>query len=103
MDMMTPPTGPVMHRGPKVFTMGLLAMIFSGCAPAGFVLGLIAMSWGRSDLDRMSAGLIDREGYSLTVAGRIMGIVGAILSAVSLLYWVPFLFIMIAGALSAPR
>ncbi len=103
MDMMTPPTGPVMHRGPKVFTMGLLAMIFSGCAPAGLVLGLMAMSWGKSDLDQMKAGRLDREGYSLTVAGRILGIVGAILSAVSLLYWALFLFIMIAGAASAPR
>lgn len=76
------------HRGPKIFTVGLLSFVLCGCAPVGLWLGVLAARWGTDDLKAMNEGRVDREGYSLTVAGRILGILGLVLSGIALLYWI---------------
>lgn len=76
------------HRGPKIFTLGLLSFVLCSCAPIGLWLGVLAARWGTDDLKAMDAGRVDREGYSLTVAGRILGILGLVLSSIALLYWI---------------
>ncbi|MBL0920564.1 MAG: hypothetical protein IBJ10_00365 [Phycisphaerales bacterium] len=93
----------LVHRGPKVFTIGLLSLLLSGCSLVGLILALLAMAWGGNDLEAMNDGRIDREGYSLTVAGRILGIVGLIFSCFSVLYWVFFIVLFATGAALAPR
>lgn len=75
------------HRGPKVFTVGLLGFMLCACAPVGLLLGWLAMQWGKEDLRAMDEGRVDREGYSLTVAGRILGIIAFVMSAIALVYW----------------
>lgn len=75
------------HRGPKIFTVGLLGFMLSACAPVGLWLGWLAMQWGKEDLRAMVEGRVDREGYSLTVAGRILGIIAVVMSVIALIYW----------------
>jgi hypothetical protein len=70
------------HRGSAVLTLGILSLVFSLCPIVGFVLGLIAVTLGSSDLTAMDSGNMDPEGRGSTVAGRTCGLIGLILSGV---------------------
>ena len=71
------------HRGGAVLALGIIGIVLC------FIAGIIAWVMGRSDLAEMDAGTRDREGYSLTKAGMICGIIGTILGILSFL-WVVF-------------
>lgn len=62
-------------RGGLILAMGIVSLF---CC--GIVLGLIAFFMGSSDLKAMDAGQMDPSGRSMTNVGRILGIVGAVLS-----------------------
>jgi hypothetical protein len=70
------------HRGGAVLTLGILSLVFSLCPIVGFILGIIALTQGSSDLAAMDNGHMDPEGRGSTVAGRTCGLIGMILSAV---------------------
>jgi hypothetical protein len=74
-----PPVMP--HRGTLILVLGILSIVL-GCF--GLILGPIAWVMGAGDLQEMRLGRMDREGEGLTNAGRICGIVGTLLHAVSL-------------------
>ena len=89
------PGGTEPHRGTIILVFGILSVVF--CC----IFGIFAWLWGNEDLEKMRQGRMDREGESLTSAGKILGIIGLALQAIGIvlcLLW--FLFIgglVIAG------
>jgi hypothetical protein len=69
------------HRGGAILALGIVGICLT-C----IVTGIIAWVMGRNDLAEMNAGRMDREGYSLTQAGMICGIIGTVLGILSLGY-----------------
>jgi predicted Zn finger-like uncharacterized protein len=68
------------HRGGMILTFGVVSLV---CGCLGIVCGPMAWVMGNADLEEIRAGRMDPEGEGLTNAGRICGIVGTILSALS--------------------
>ncbi|RBP39706.1 hypothetical protein DES53_109133 [Roseimicrobium gellanilyticum] len=80
------------HRGTLILVFGILGLVT--CQ----IFGIVAWIMGNNDLREMDAGIMDPEGRSNTSAGRICGMISAILLAVSLLIiLVVVMFIGVAG------
>ena len=77
----TPPMRP--HRGGAILALGIIGIVVC------FITGIIAWVMGSNDLKEMDAGTRDKSGYSLTKAGMICGIIGVILSVLSI-FWMVF-------------
>lgn len=78
------------HRGVLILVLGILSLMVCG------VLGIFAWLMGKSDLEKMRLGQMDKEGEPLTKVGYILGIVGTILFVIQLLFVVAyFVFIMV--------
>ena len=84
-------------RGGLILALGLAGLVMSGCPPAGWILGGVAARMGGIDIDRMDAGRMDPAGRSLTVAGRICGILAVILSTLSSLAGILVLVMYVIG------
>jgi len=85
----TPGTTPVKpHRGGAILALGIIGICLT-C----LITGIIAWVMGKNDLAEMSAGRMDREGYSLTQAGMICGIIGTFLGILSSAYILFVIFI----------
>jgi hypothetical protein len=79
------------HRGTMILVLGILSFFCFG-----IILGPIAWVMGSNDLKEMRAGRMDPEGEGLTNAGRICGMIAAILNfAGCLIYAIVF---ALAGA-----
>lgn len=79
-----PATSPMKpHRGGAILALGIIGIVVC------FITGIIAWVMGSSDLKEMDAGIRDKSGYSLTKAGMICGIIGVILSVLSI-FWMVF-------------
>lgn len=82
------------HRGVLILVLGILSLMVCG------VLGIAAWMMGKSDLEKMRIGQMDKEGEPLTKVGYILGIVGSILFMLQMLllvvYFV-FFMVLIAG------
>ena len=76
------------HRGAVSLVLGILGLLVCG------FIGIAAWLMGKSDLEKMKRGRMDREGEGLTKAGYILGLVAVILMAVGL---VIFLAMMVLG------
>lgn len=87
------PYGMRAHRGTTVLVLGILSLCV--CA----ICGIIAWSMAATDLREMDAGTMDPSGRSQTQAGKICGIIGVVLGAVS----VVFVIIAIAAGLFEAR
>ena len=87
------------HRATLILVFGILGLV--SCP--GF--GIAAWFMGNNDLREMDAGLMDPSGRQNTSAGRICGIISAVLLGLGLLVALGALVIMaIAGvAASAPH
>lgn len=79
------------HRGAMILVFGILSFIIC------FLFGVVAWMMANKDLREMDAGIMDPNGRGLTQAGKILGIIAAILN----LIWVGFVAIIIIGALFA--
>jgi hypothetical protein len=79
------------HRGAAVLTLGILSLVV--CGP---IMGPIAWVMGNNDLREMQEGRMDPSGEGITQAGRIIGIVATIFSALGLTIWCLF-FMAAAG------
>ena len=77
-----------------VLVLGILSIVIS---VIGVILGPIAWIMGNNDLREMRAGRMDREGEGLTNAGRICGIIGTSLGAVSLLCCLVYVIFIVAA------
>lgn len=85
------------HRGGMIMTMGILALVCNIMA----IPGILAWTMGKADLRKMDAGLMDREGYGITQAGYIMGIIGTCFAILGLLAFVAYfliVFLVLAAA-----
>jgi len=84
-----PPTGPGYpnpgmmrpHRGTMILVFGILSWVVC------IIFGFVAWNMGNSDLAEMDAGRMDPEGRGLTQAGKILGMIHAILSYARLRWW----------------
>lgn len=82
------------HRGGAILALGII-----GICTSCFILGIIAWVMGSGDLKEMDTGRRDREGYSLTKAGMICGIISVVLAILGM-FW--FIFVVgISGMLGA--
>ena len=68
---MTPGMKP--HRGTMILVLGICGIVLC------FVCGIVAFILGGKDLKEMDAGTMDPTGRGMTKAGRICGLIGAIL------------------------
>lgn len=82
------------HRGGAVLTLGIVGVIFVvvgfGCAPialGGLLCSILAWVFGNTDIAEMDAGLVDEMGRGTVQAGRVLGIMGTLLSFLILLGW----------------
>jgi hypothetical protein len=79
------------HRGGTVLAMGIISLCLF-CAPAiGIALGIAAAIMAHNDLAKMRDGRMDPTGESQTRTGQVCGILGVIITALAL-----FFFIVIA-------
>jgi len=69
----------VEHRGAMVLTLGILSLVICPLQ----VLGPVAWTMGNNDLAAMRSGRMDPSGEGITQAGRICGIIGTVLLALS--------------------
>lgn len=65
-----------------VLVLGILSLII--CAP----LGIAAWIMGNADIKEMDAGTMDPSGRSTTNAGRICGMIGTILLALGVVFFI---------------
>jgi len=82
------------HRGVLILVLGILSLMVCG------VVGIAAWMMGKSDLEKMRLGQMDKEGESMTKVGYILGIVGTILFLLQILLavvYVVFTVFLLAG------
>jgi hypothetical protein len=65
------------HRGTLILILGILSLF---CC--GIILGPIAFFLGNADLRAMREGRMDPSGEGLTNAGRILGVIGAVIALI---------------------
>ena len=74
------------HRGGLILTLGILGFVIGVTGPVAWIMG-------NADMASIRAGKMDRDGESLTQAGRVLGIVSTALfvlqicSAVACFAW----------------
>jgi hypothetical protein len=83
---------PEPHRGVLILALGVLSFVFPMLV---IVFGPLAWQMGSKDVKKMRAGLMDRDGYEMTQAGRYCGLIASILCIIILLLcagvYLPFL------------
>ena len=84
------PGVPQQSNATTVLVLGILSIVVCG------VMGPIAWSMGRKELDRISIGEAPQSGYGMTNAGYICGIVGTVLLGLTML-WVLFVLVMMVS------
>ena len=77
------------HRGVLILVFGILA--FAVC----FIFGICAWVMGNTDLRAMDAGQMDPEGRGMTQAGKVVGMIAAI---INLAVFAILFFILVVGA-----
>jgi hypothetical protein len=87
------------HRGGTILALGIISLCatatFCG-APVGVGLGLTAWLMGRTDLNKIRAGLMDRDGEGPTQSGLICGIIGTCLNGLMSLCCLGYLGFMVS-------
>ncbi|MAG94650.1 MAG: hypothetical protein CMJ48_13025 [Planctomycetaceae bacterium] len=80
------------NRGGLILAFGILSWF---TCP---VLGIVAWVMGNGDLREMRAGRMDPSGEGLATAGKILGMVSAILTGVGILCWIAFFVMLLLAA-----
>jgi hypothetical protein len=77
------------HRGIMIMVLGIMSFF-----TVGIVLGPIAWIMGNTDMRKIRAGVMDKEGEGMTEAGRVCGMVATLLwlAAVGLVFAKIFCF-----------
>lgn len=73
------------HRGVLILVLGILGLMVCG------ILGIFAWLMGKSDLEKMRLGRMDKEGESMTKVGYILGIVASIFLIIGILFTVLYI------------
>ena len=82
------------HRGVLILVLGILSLMVCG------VIGIFAWMMGKSDLEKIRLGQMDKEGESLTKVGYILGIIGSIMFLLGMLLFVLYIvgiMVFVAG------
>lgn len=93
------------HRGATVVALGIISLLFSPCcllAIGACACGYYAYQMGSHDLQEMYAGRMNRSGESLDKIGRMLGIIGMVVSAPVILLSLIGLIITLVRAIAAP-
>lgn len=85
-------TGVKPHRGIVILVLGICG--FAVCV----ICGIIAWVMANNDLREMEAGTMDREGYQLTNAGRLCGMISVIFGLIGVGIFVVFMLVAVVGA-----
>lgn len=80
------------HRGALILILGLVGIL--ACQPVAIAAWLM----GGADMKKIRAGQMDPEGQNLTQVGYILGIIGSILFALTLVVWGVMIVIFIGMA-----
>jgi hypothetical protein len=83
------------HRGIVILVLGICG--FAVCV----ICGIIAWVMANNDLREMEAGTMDREGYQLTNAGRLCGMLSTIFALIGIGIFVVFMIVAVAGSAAA--
>jgi predicted Zn finger-like uncharacterized protein len=76
------------HRGGTILAMGIISLCLF-CAPAiGIALGIAAAVMAHNDLAKMHEGRMDPSGQGQTRTGQICGILGVIVTALALVFFI---------------
>lgn len=86
------------HRGVLILVLGILGLTFCGIFTA-----IPAWIMGNADLKDMDAGIMDPSGRGTTNAGRILGIIGVVLSALTILGLMALFALGMVGAAAGHR
>ena len=78
--------------------LGICSLVF-GCLFVGFILGIIGVAISGRSKRLYLQNPNDYTGYGALNAGRIMSIIGIILGALAILYWIIVVVIIGAGTL----
>jgi hypothetical protein len=81
------------HRGTLILILGILSLVF-----CGIFTGLPAWIMGNGDVKQMAAGTMDPSGRSLTVAGKVCGMIATILFIIGIVIFL----VMLALGLAMP-
>jgi predicted Zn finger-like uncharacterized protein len=90
------------HRANTVLTLGILGVALLPCC--GFVslaLGIATWVMGGGDLAKMRERVMDPRGETTTRAGWVLGIVGTVLGALSVVAWGLYFAVVMTAAMSA--
>jgi len=82
------------HRGTLVLVLGILGIL---CC---FICGIVAWVFANTDLREMDAGRMDPSGRGLTQAGKICGIIGVVLAILGLGFWMLWMLLFGAAAVT---
>lgn len=95
------------NRAAMILTFGILSMVMFGFCIVSLILGPIAWVMGGRDLEAIREGRMSRDGEGMIQAGRILGLVGAILGLLVAAFWCVYVlfFVLIFGmaAANAPQ
>jgi hypothetical protein len=83
------------HRGGAILALGIIGLVL--CQ----ICGIIAWVMANTDLAKMKAGRMDRTGESMTQAGKILGIISAVLLVLTLIWIVFIMGIAVTGVSSS--
>ena len=81
------------HRGTMILVFGILGLVVC------FIFGIVAWVMGNSDLAAMQRGEMDPSGEGMVKAGKICGMIAALLNLISV--GLVFFLVILGGALGA--
>jgi hypothetical protein len=91
------------HRGNTVLTLGIISLVATAfCTFVGLGLGLTAWIMGQSDLRKIRAGLMDRDGENSTQSGLVCGIIGTCLNGLMLVCCLGYIGVMFSAFNAGP-
>jgi hypothetical protein len=86
------------HRGTLILVLAIGSLLF-----CGFFTGIPAWIMANADLKEMDAGGMDPSGRGTTQAGKVCGIIGTLLSALSIVVVIAIIAFFGFAALSHAR
>ncbi len=85
-------------KGTQILVLGILSIVLA-CGVIGLILGIVTMVQSKpvlAEIDANPAAYNNRQQVNI---GRILGIVGLILGALSIVYWIIMIVIGIGSAM----
>ena len=80
-----------------ILIMGILSLVF-GCSGIGWILGIVGLVLGnkaKKAYETAPAGTYTQESFSQVKSGRIMSIIGIILGAVGIVFFIIYMIFIV--------